>query len=202
MEEEYKKLLENLKGQLEAHPLSDFRRGELKRFILNNAIQIKKVSLIFTQKTLVEKLSSDLGVTLSYRHFIRVLKEAQSSEGIDSPATATAAQSIEVNNKVEAKPKQEDKGRDPIVTEDETDALGRKPYPVDNEITAEKIAEWAHLKLPNFAVRKLISFRISIEEWKALNYTIKSADSINAFVANYCQKKEDDWLESQRNKNT
>lgn len=201
MEEEYKKLLNSLREQLVTHPLSEFKKGDLKRFFLRNAYQIKKASLSFTQKTLVEKLALDLNADFSYTYLNRVLNSVEEKDKKENPSPNVD------NNQApaETKPKNQvikNNVNVPILDEDETDALGRKPYPVDNEITAEKIAEWAHLKLPNFAVRKLISFRISIEEWKALNYTIKSADSINAFVANYCQKKEDDWLESQRNKNT
>lgn len=199
MDSIYSELLNSLKVQLEAHPFTEFKRGELKAFITKNANDIKKASVIYTQKTIIEKLASDLNIDIKYQYVNHVLKNINTT---DFNETQRKKLDIKQTHTTDKHQRREDKERDPIVTEDETDALGRKPYPVDNEITAEKIAEWAHLKLPNFAVRKLISFRISIEEWKALNYTIKSADSINAFVANYCQKKEDDWLESQRNKNT
>lgn len=196
MEEEYKQLLDSMRLQLESHPFVNFKKGDQKKLILKNASLIKKASVFFTQKTVVERLANDLNIDIRYDYVNKVMKKYESQPELTStfsnePVSSQPAIAKEKEGNTE-KIQQE-------VKQDEiTDSLGRKPYPVDDDITPEKVAEWDHLKLPRFAVRKLISFRISIEEWKSLNYTIKSADSINAYVANYCQQKEDDWLESQR----
>lgn len=186
MSDGYNDLVHSIKQHLEIYPLETFRKGDMRKLLINNHALIQEALKTASRKGLLDKLNHDLGISISYNHFNNVINSKESKEeSTKKPKGSEKHQTGQAN--IETKDKSE------------IDKLGRDKFPI-KDINDEELKKWEHLDLPKVALHSLIMHGVSVEQYKALNITTSSASSINAKVIEYCNKLESDWYSNELKK--
>lgn len=180
MNQDYRLLLESIKSHIESLPNGTLKRGDKKRMIELNIDLIKKASMIFNQKTIIDKLCEDLGIDLSYNYICRVIRNYETKPNKKSLEEKKTEKTRET-------PKNEPIDKDPF---------GRKPFP-KIEVTEELKKKWEPLGLPNTCVHYLVSHGVSIEEYKKLGLTFTSGTLLMSEVRKYCDSLVSEWTSKQ-----